>query len=285
MDRRVILLHCHIFKNAGTTVDWILQRNFGDGFAEIHEAGERGTLLPEDVIQYLVAHPRIAALSSHHFRLPAPRDFRFQFIDICFLRDPLDRFWSMYHFYQNWQDPPEDSTARKVQGLSMPEFWRWLRDHQPFNAINPQTCLVADSGDSFIPPSSRHLDRAIARIKKVRMLGVVERFDDCMIASEYLYLRPLFPDIDFSYIAQNVRENRRASLEQRREEIYSACGRELINAIFRLNALDLKLVAAAERELDRRLAYVSDLAQRQEEFRDRCRHNCVEQTIPFRKAA
>jgi hypothetical protein len=285
MERRFILLHYHIFKNAGTTFDWILRRNFGDSFAEIHEAGEKGTLLSEDIINYVVAHPRIAALSSHHFRLPRPRDFRFQFIDICFLRDPLDRFWSMYHHYQQWQDPPENSTARKVQGFSMPEFWRWMRDNQPYSVINPQTCLMADCGDFFIPASSRHLCRAIARIKKIRMLGVVERFDDCMIASEYLFLRPLFPDIDCSYLAQNVRENRQASLEQRLDEMRSACGPELIDEISRLNALDMKLVAAAEKELDRRLAYIPNLARRQDEFHNRCRDNGVPQTIDFPKAA
>jgi hypothetical protein len=38
----------------------------------------------------------------------------------------------------------------------------------------------------------------------------------------------------------------------------------------RLNHLDRQLVAAAERELDRRLAYVPRLAWRREELRERC---------------
>jgi hypothetical protein len=270
MERRDILLHYHIFKNAGTTMDWILRRNFGGDFTEIHEAGEQGLLFSEEIIRFLVAHPQFKALSSHHFRLPPPRDDRFNIVEICFLRDPRDRIRSMYHYYRLIENPPEGSTASMVRGFSLPEFWVWLRDNQPFNAINPQTNLLGASGESLYPPSARHLAKAVARMKKIRMLGLVERFDDSMVVAEYCFLHAMFPGIDLSYDVQNVTVGRRATLAERLEKMRSDCGQDNFDEMTRLNQLDRQLVAAAERELDRRLAYVPNLAQRLEALHNRC---------------
>ena len=68
--RRPIIIHYHFFKNAGTSVDAVLQRNFGAGWAS-REYPPRST---SDVARdFLAANPHIVALSSHTLPLPPPR--------------------------------------------------------------------------------------------------------------------------------------------------------------------------------------------------------------------
>ena len=38
--KRVIMVHTHIFKNAGTSLDWVLQKNFGKNFLD-HRKSKR----------------------------------------------------------------------------------------------------------------------------------------------------------------------------------------------------------------------------------------------------
>ena len=67
--RRAIIIHYHFFKNAGTSVDAILQRNFGAGWTS-REYPPRST--PNGAREFLTANPQIAALSSHTLPLPPP---------------------------------------------------------------------------------------------------------------------------------------------------------------------------------------------------------------------
>ena len=86
--RRPIIIHYHFFKNAGTSVDAILQRNFGAGWTS-REYPARST--PNAAREFLVANPQIAALSSHTLPLPPPDIPDAEILPILFIRHPLDR--------------------------------------------------------------------------------------------------------------------------------------------------------------------------------------------------
>ena len=66
MEEREVILHCHLFKNAGTALDWALQRTFGDGFID-HRYDDN--MRQEGVVYldgYLSKRPKVQVLSSHH---------------------------------------------------------------------------------------------------------------------------------------------------------------------------------------------------------------------------
>jgi len=67
------ILHFHTFKNGGSTLDWILKRNFGNKFAEFHGPSKHDSLLEADILGFLNKFPQVMALSSHHFRFPIHR--------------------------------------------------------------------------------------------------------------------------------------------------------------------------------------------------------------------
>ena len=50
-------------------------------------------------------------------------------------------------------------------------------------------------------------------VDKCQILGIVDRFDESLVIAEQM-LKPYFPDIDISYIQQNVSLDRRGNLEK-----------------------------------------------------------------------
>ena len=87
--RRPIIIHYHLFKNAGTSVDAILQRNFGARWTS-REYPPRST--PDAARSFLAANPHIAALSSHTLPLPPPDIPDAEILPILFIRHPLEAF-------------------------------------------------------------------------------------------------------------------------------------------------------------------------------------------------
>src|SRR5215831_12995962 len=92
---RYAIVHYHIFKNGGTTIEGILEREFGGGFVTLHGPSDSATLDADDLAEFLTIRKDVLALSSHHLRYPRPAVRHTVLFDWCFLRDPLDRLQSL----------------------------------------------------------------------------------------------------------------------------------------------------------------------------------------------
>ncbi|HDR50798.1 MAG TPA: hypothetical protein ENN90_04130, partial [Mariniphaga anaerophila] len=64
--KRKVIIHKHLFKNAGTTFDWSLHNNFGTDFCDHRDDEPMRKEGQPYLIRYLKEHPNIKALSSHH---------------------------------------------------------------------------------------------------------------------------------------------------------------------------------------------------------------------------
>src|SRR5258708_7288017 len=98
---RRVMVHFHVFKNAGSTIEAILEREFRGRFATLHGSHADAVLDDRDISVFLSRHPSVAALSSHHVRYPLPPVRRTVLFDCCFLRDPLDRLQSVYTYLRS----------------------------------------------------------------------------------------------------------------------------------------------------------------------------------------
>jgi hypothetical protein len=69
--KRTILMHCHFFKNAGTSIDWALRRGFGAAF---HENKQHFYSVHDwnDHLRGLIKDQSIQVVSSHIFSLLPP---------------------------------------------------------------------------------------------------------------------------------------------------------------------------------------------------------------------
>ena len=74
-SKKPVCLHFHIFKNAGTTLDWILDKNFSENHLTLDDLEDRGARLQwDDVLKFLEKNPDVKAFSSHQLRFPIPEN-------------------------------------------------------------------------------------------------------------------------------------------------------------------------------------------------------------------
>jgi hypothetical protein len=265
---RFIILHYHILKNAGTTVENILDRNFGGRFARLDTPDRDGRIEQAEILSYLGAHPRVQALSSHQIHYPVPVAPGYIFFDMCFLRDPMDRLRSTYDYFRQ-RPSAGDPLSDAANSLGFAAFFQCLIERFPEQVDNPQVNLLANgAADRETVPED--LEPAIKRMIQTSFLGVVDCFDQSMIAGQSL-LRIVFPGLDCSYQPANVSRGIGGTLASRRAQFQEACGRAVYAELLRQNALDCRLVRAARAEVRRRFAAVPDGAARLAALRE-CTH-------------
>ncbi len=232
-SRRQVILHYHIFKNAGTTVESILKNNFRARFASFDSDDYNSTVSNEALLEFLAVHSEVVAITSHHLRPPKPVDDHFVFHDILFLRHPVARLWSTYEFYRR-SDLETDPLAGAAKTRSAQEFFQLLTEDYPYHANNAQVNLLANAGGRL--PIESDLPRAAEAIRQATVVGVAELFDESV----------------------------------QLERLQRHCGTEVFDRIMRLNQLDLALIETACSEVSRRFHLVPDRARRLKILRSRC---------------
>lgn len=265
-DQRFVIVHYHIFKNGGSTIETILEREFGDGFATVHGPRESSTLDARELERFLRTHPRVAAVSSHHLRYPKPAIRHMVIFDCCFLRHPLDRLDSLYRYSKTIAQ--ENDLSVRARRNSAREFFRELMAEAPHLVSNVQVMQMACAGAFTRPANGEDLERAAEIFEDAAIPGVVEMFDESLTAAEY-FLKPAFPRLSLDYVPQNVTRFP-ASAQHRQERLQRLWGADVYRDLARLNQLDLELFRRAESEIRRRVALLPDSAQRLDEFRSRC---------------
>ena len=250
---RLVILHYHIFKNAGSTIEDILDHSCGERFAKLETPAGEGLISNPDLVRFFDARPDLRAFSSHQVRHPLPEARGYLFYDICFLRDPIDRIRSIYTYFRrkpNPADPMSDLANRTALG----DFIAGMIQDFPLFVKNVQVNLLACAGDSD-EPEPRDLDLATERMLATSFLGVVDCFDQSVAAGAHA-LRCAFPELDCDRPAVNVSDGLQGTVASRTENLRQACTPEVFEELLRLNALDRQLVDRARAEVLRRFQQI-----------------------------
>jgi hypothetical protein len=169
---RTVIIHYHLFKNAGTSVDRTLRENFGDSW--VGREGEDGALKPDAIADYLRRNEWIRVLSSHTALLPEPHIDGVRVIPVVFLRHPLDRIRSVYDF-EHVQDV-ETPGARAAKRLDIGGYIEWRLERAAVTGDRSvsdfQTFRLAKGGDG-----ARPLERAQRTIERLPFVGLVEEYE------------------------------------------------------------------------------------------------------------
>lgn len=259
---RHVILHHHIFKNAGTSFDDALRRRFGDGLAMLHAPNADGVIDAEDLGAFLAAHPELCAVSSHHFHCQPFALRGFAFFHVALVRRPMDRFLSIYKFMRR----SEGELAELARSSSIREFMRHLIERQPHMVENPQVNIFANHGFYGRPTNDADLERALKKCRDFSLCAPVERFDEAVAAFEY-FNAPAFAagGMDLAYQRQNKSEPWPSV-----HEMPELLGRGDFDWLCSINERDEALWRFASDELDRRIAAVPDFSRRLNSFRNRC---------------
>lgn len=262
---RDVLLHGHIFKNAGTTLDWSLHRSFKKHFLE-HREDKQMRLHAQEVFAGALEDPALRAVSSHSMPSPAPSVEGVTFSMMLMLRHPLKRVRSVYDFERRQDAQTPGAVAAKEKDYTAYVMWRMQADVGP-TIRNFQTRYVCghDARRAQTEVGPEHFAAAAAQVIESQLFGVVERYDESMVVFEQS-LCAKFPEIDLAYVPQNVTRSRFGS---RKKSWYTDLG-EAQTALIDNNAYDLALYQLANKQLDKRLSEVPDFDARISEFRGRC---------------
>jgi hypothetical protein len=263
---RFVFVHYHIFKNGGTTIESILQREFAAGFTTVHGPSDGAVLDGKSLTRFLRRNPTISAVSSHHLRYPKPAAPGWVIFDCCFLRHPLDRLVSVYNHFRRANSPdPFSALANRHEPR---EFMKQLLHDSPHVVSDVQVTHLANAGAFSRPANERDLDRAVQVFGEMSVPGIVEMFDESLVAAEY-FLKPAFPGLRLHHSPENVsRPNRnlQADLERTLVDLWGA---DVYSDLLRLNRLDLELFRQAKIENQRRLFLMPSLQERLTEFQAR----------------
>ncbi|MDQ7084459.1 MAG: sulfotransferase family 2 domain-containing protein [Sulfurovum sp.] len=268
-EHKHILIHVHIFKNAGSSFDSTLLSNFKDNFVDHRE----DTLIRENknfLNTYLKVHTHIQAFSSHSIYYTPQSNESFHFHPVYFLRHPIERIKSVYSFEK--KQPQEDSSgAQMAKKLDFESYIQWrMQKESPATIRNLQTIFLAGIGAN---PNDikKKFDMAMQRIKESPLIGIVDRYDESMVVFE-AHLEDFFPHVDLSYIRKNVTDtNLTASVDEKAYTLLQNLSPVLREIVEKENTFDLALYNESNNVLDRRIEFIKNFETKLSDFRIRCK--------------
>ena len=197
-NKRTVILHYHFFKNAGSSLDKILQKNFNSKFLTKEFPNAKNINdKTEEVCNWIEENPDNIVFSTHSsFSLPVIDNVNI--ISICFLRDPIDRIKSAYKFERK-QDV-KNFSADLAKKVDFNEYVRVLLKEQGEGGqcSNFQTYKLSE----IVPIHNNALTNASEALSRISFVGLVEEFDKSMkLLSNKLKLH--FPDFVYKYNHSN----------------------------------------------------------------------------------
>ncbi len=270
---RTVLIHCHLFKNAGSTLDWSLRRYFGDRFVEHTDDAQMWTS-PAYLGWYLSKNEDLCAVSSHHVPFPMPVLEGVRLLPVVMLRHPIDRVGSVYTFEVKQEaSGPGAVNAKK---MTFPQYVRWRMEPTAGATIrNFQTRRCCGRrfkvGDHV---TEQDFEVARRRLQSMPLMGLVDRYEESMVLFEHV-LQPVYPDINLAYVKQNVAEGRRGTLEERVQHVCDRLGSEVSAILIEENKWDLALYEEAKTLMSKRVGAIPEFDKNFTKFRKRCRRRRI----------
>jgi hypothetical protein len=198
MTDRTVILHYHLFKNAGTSLDRILQRNFPDQW-ETEEFPGKGGNNSDLVTKWIARTMDAVAFSSHTANGPIPQVPGTNVISILFLRDPIARIRSVYHFEKGQKADTWGANLAKST-----DFAGYVRTR--LSTPHDRQCRdfhVARLATLVPGPKEHEFERALEGLKRLSVIGFVEEFD-ASIRRLKAALADSFPNFEWDPVHANA---------------------------------------------------------------------------------
>lgn len=236
---RKVIFHCHLFKNAGTSVDHVLKSAFGEAWNEQEFPGGTANESNADfVLSHIVANTRFTVFSSHtgNWFLDFNLGPRLQVFPIIFLRHPILRIESAYKFERQQTDVTAGSQLAKEVDLA--EYIRTRLDRTADYALtNFQARRLAFFASRDVADIETS---AFSAMERLPFIGLVEDFGGSMQRME-AYLKPHFPNFEGFVTQKNVTSDGQSSVDEKLGRIRDQIGDELMERLVAANRIDIEL--------------------------------------------
>lgn len=233
---RTVILHYHLFKNAGTSLDAAFKENFSEANGEwvTKEFPAQPIKNREQLKQWIVGNPQAQCFSSHTAILPPPIIEGVKIIPVIFFRHPLDRIASVYAFEKKQGGNGFGPTLAKNTTFAGYVETRLsvLPDRQcrSFHAQRLATMFEEKQGDE--------ITRAKMAVEQLPFIGMVEKYSESLIKLEALLENEGFEGVKLKPIEKNVSRGIKKSLEDKLAAIKEQLGEKLFVMLIDANVVD-----------------------------------------------
>lgn len=194
---RTVILHYHLFKNAGTSVDQILKQNFGTRWVT-REFPTQGFNNSDMLADWIRDEPDAVAFSTHTGFGPIPKIDGVRVITVMMLRDPVARIRSAYRFERNQNADTYGANLAKESN-----FEAYVRTRLDIPHDRQCRNFHAHRLASMIPGTTPELGRARQAMQVVDVLGDVAHFNASMSKLEQAII-DTYPDFRWSSVQANI---------------------------------------------------------------------------------
>jgi len=278
MEKRIVISHGHIFKNAGSSLDWSLERNFSKNFMDHRDDVPMRRRGGEFLAEYLNERENVIAISSHHMCFPSLPYSNIKIIPLYILRHPIERIMSVYNFEKKQDaDTPGAIAAKKH---TFREYVSWRMEPEVNITIRDYQCIYLSGFHTRRPELGLNriiLDKAIQNLHDSFCVGIVDRYDESMVVFEH-HLKKYFPKIDLAYVRQNITDKSGLEKKEKIDKIIHELG-DLASTVFDSNAADMLLYNQAVQLLNDKIKAIPEFERKLQGFKQRCQilvEECIE---------
>ena len=234
--KRNVIVHYHLFKNAGSSIDHLLKFNFGEKWMAYDSDSANGIIPCQGLEKLIADNPAVDAFSSHQIIPPLP-EIDGNVYPVVILRDPIDRVKSAYLFEQKKQlglDEPEGTLEEYIKSKFKNRRQNSIEEFQSIRLSNKYKDRFQDHTKV---DDDELLENAKTFIESLSFVGIVDDFDR---TTELLidFVKPDFPEFKGREFKSNVLQDLSLSQQQKREQIKSELSAEVYAEVLDRNRLD-----------------------------------------------
>lgn len=235
---RTVILHYHLFKNAGTSLDESFKDNFkGDEWVTkefpLNQAQNRAQLK-----QWIIDNPQAKCFSSHTAIFPVPEVEGVNIIPVIFMRHPIDRIISAYSFEKKQGNNGFGSVLARNTDLAgyIETRLSLSHDRQCKNFHIERFCTM------FGPEAGTELDRSMRTIDELAFVGDVGSYATSLIRLEELLESTDLKGTSLQVIEKNVSRASK-SMDEKMADFKANVGVSVFESVMTINNDDLQLYA------------------------------------------
>jgi hypothetical protein len=238
------VIHYHIFKNAGSSIDHLLAECFGDAFAPFEATRPHDIIDTHRVQAFLAANPAIRAVTSHVARPPLPGP---HCLPIAMLRHPIDRARAVFQYAQ--RTPSMRGHAEAARGFR--NYVAWTLDTPASDVVMLNYQTIHLSGASFrtanildATATATDLAQAQELLSGWPAFGLVREFEASCRLFEACY-RPYLPALRLRPVRHNASPDGAPDEAHAIAATRAELGAGLFGRLAKANEFDLALYEGA----------------------------------------